>query len=338
MRVATFNLNNLFDSFNFAVRLEELPSRDAIAAAALQVAPQEHEGDVDDPERLGRPELDPRGRLVQPKAEQARQRLAERIATVDADVMLVQEVEHRDALREFNQLPAVHGGLGGRYRWLACIDGNDRRRIDVGVLTKLPLGGVTSWQHVEHPDARGEPIFSRDLLEIDILTDDFSDVRLTCFVTHLKSHHIPWEPDQTDADREQARNDADQRRERQADMIARILERRQLGRPHIVAGDMNDSPEAHTMRPLRDAPSGLIDALTNVTEDPPYALPEEDPPPNVRWTHRYREHGLTSYELFDHLWLDAAHENLLEDSGIQRRRFKAADGSDHDPAWIDLSL
>jgi hypothetical protein len=124
-----------------------------------------------------------RGRLRSPPVE--------RIAQLDADVLLVQEVEHRDALREFNALPAEQGGLGGRYSWAACIDGNDPRRIDVGVMSTTPLGAVTSWKHVVHPDLPGEPTFSRDLLEIDVLSETTSlRSGFTCFVSHLKSHFI----------------------------------------------------------------------------------------------------------------------------------------------------
>ncbi len=337
MRIATLNVNNLFDAYNFAVELEREPTRDEVAAAALAIRRR-----PEDPEKplkeLGLPELGPTGALVKQKPLAERVRLAERIVELDADVLLVQEVEHRDALREFNALPRAQGGLGGRYRWVACIDGNDPRRIDVGVLSDLPLGAVTSWQHVEHPDAPGDPIFSRDLLEIDVLTDDFADVRLTCFVSHLKSHFVRWEPGQTQADAARAHAAADERRTLQADMIARILKRRALDRPHLVAGDFNDPPDAPTMAPLRNAPTGLLDALTAAVEEPPYTLKEEDPPPGPVWTYRHREDGQTTYRLFDHLWLNTNAADKQRGAGILRRTKKTKDGTDHDPAWVELDL
>lgn len=338
MRVASFNANNLFDEFNFAVELEREPTRDEVATAALAI--RRRGPDANKPlKELGLPELTPAGGLVRQKPIKERRRLAERIIALDADVLLLQEVEHRDALREFNRTPVAEGGLGGLYRWVASIDGNDPRRIDVGVLTRVPLGAVTSWQHVEHPEAPGDPIFSRDLLEIDILTENFAAVRLTCFVSHLKSHFVPWERDQTAADVRAAHRAADLRRTRQADMIARILARRQLKHPHVVAGDFNDPPDAPTMAPLAAAATGLTDGLADAVEDKPYALHEEDPPPATGiWSYRHREDGQTTYRLFDHIWLSPAAAAAKTGAGIGRRLQKGKDGSDHDPVWVDLEL
>jgi len=134
-----------------------------------------------------------------------------------------------------------------------------------------------------------------------VLSSDYADVRLTCFVTHLKSNLIPWRPDQTEADRQAIAQANDDLRALQADMIARILERRSLEVPHLVCGDMNDSPDSDPLRFLRQAPSGLHDALTAPIESPPYALPRGGPPANVCWTHRYRADGTTTYELFDQI-------------------------------------
>ncbi|MDX8153401.1 endonuclease/exonuclease/phosphatase family protein [Patulibacter brassicae] len=330
MRIATFNLNNLFDRFNFEVQLDALPSREEIAAQALKVIPDEDGS-------LGRTDGGIGG-LVKPKPLTERIRLAERIRLLDADVLVVQEVEHRDALREFNAAAPEHGGLGGLYSIVVCIDGNDPRRIDVGVLSRIPLGGVTSWQHVIHPELPDRPVFSRDLLEVDLLDSRFERVVATCLVTHLKSQLIPYERGQTATDRERVERANDLLRGRQAEMIARILQRRRLDRPHLVAGDMNDAPDSEPLRPLRDAPTGLVDGLADPVEEPPYRLAEDDPPQSVRWTHRYRTGGSTSYELFDQLWLDPRAAERQTGSGIGRRRRKTTDGSDHDPAWVDLDL
>jgi endonuclease/exonuclease/phosphatase family metal-dependent hydrolase len=329
MRIATFNLNNLFDRFNFQVELDHAPTRDELAAAALRVVPGA--------DGVGRADGGTGG-LVKAKPLAERARLSARIRELDADVLLVQEVEHRDALRDFNGLPIADGGLGGMYSTAVCIDGNDPRRIDVGVLSRVPLGAVTSWQHAVHPGRPDRPIFSRDLLEIDLLSPDYAEVRATCFVTHLKSNLVLWERGQTEADRVAAAQANDDLRALQADMIARILARRQLDRPHIVCGDMNDSPDSEPLRFLRDAPTGLHDGLRAPIETPPYTLPEEDAPTSARWTHRYREDKTTSYELFDQIWLDPQALALQTGSGIQRRTKKTKDGTDHDAAWVDLNI
>ncbi|MFD0007941.1 hypothetical protein ACFVJ4_36805 [Streptomyces sp. NPDC127178] len=72
----------------------------------------------------------------------------------------MQEVEDIDTLRFF-----VAQHLGGAYPHLSLIEGNDPRLIDIAVLSKFPVGAVTSWQHAVHPDVPGERVFSRDLLE-----------------------------------------------------------------------------------------------------------------------------------------------------------------------------
>ncbi|MFK4086729.1 hypothetical protein ACI2LF_21660 [Kribbella sp. NPDC020789] len=66
----------------------------------------------------------------------------------DVDVWVVQEVENVDVLREFNR---EH--LNGAYRHVMVIDGNDATRfIDIGLLSRRPIGGVTSYQRTFHPD------------------------------------------------------------------------------------------------------------------------------------------------------------------------------------------
>lgn len=329
IRIATFNLNNLFDRFNFQVQLERLPTRDEVAAAAISV--------VVDGDKPGRADGGIGG-LVKPKPLRERARVAERIRDLDADVLLVQEVEHRDALEEFNSTPIDAGGLGGMYRTAVCVDGNDPRRIDVGVLSRVPIGAITTWQHVVHPKVPGRKIFSRDLLEIDILSTDYAEVRATCFVTHLKSNLVLWERDQTAADVAAAAKANDDLRERQVEMIARILERRSLNHPYLVCGDMNDGPDTKPLTALRSRPLGMSNGLAQANEHPPYTLEEEQPPKNVLWTHRYRADGKTTYELFDHIWLDPKAADLLHGAGIQRRTKKTKDGTDHDAPWVDLDL
>src|SRR5215213_2420490 len=93
LRIATFNLNNLFHRINFAVELDHEPTSDELAAAALKVVPGEN--------GIGQADGGVAG-LVKAKPLAERMRLSERIRQLDADVLLVQEVEHRDALKQFN--------------------------------------------------------------------------------------------------------------------------------------------------------------------------------------------------------------------------------------------
>jgi hypothetical protein len=73
---------------------------------------------------------------------------------MDLDVLAVQEVEDVDTLRQF-----ARDDLGGLNPHVVLIEGNDLRLIDIGLVSKLPLGGVTSWQHVPDPLNPGERVF-----------------------------------------------------------------------------------------------------------------------------------------------------------------------------------
>jgi hypothetical protein len=130
-------------------------------------------------------------------------------------VLAVQEVEDIDTLKRFNA-----EDLGGRYRWVALIEGNDPRLIDLALLSKLPLGAVTSWRHVVHPGLPSEPVFSRDLLQVELLNPNRSRVLLRLFNNHLKSHYVPFDQDPVVGEQE-----ANATRQRQAETAASIIDR-----------------------------------------------------------------------------------------------------------------
>jgi hypothetical protein len=154
--VGTFNLNNLFSRFDFRA--------DVSTASASTVKVEERTSfSFDDPSGFKlRTYL---GKLVRGKLATERALIAERIKRMDLDVLAVQEVEDIDTLRQF-----ARDDLGGLYPHVALIEGNDPRLIDIGLLSKLPLGGVTSWQHVPDPLNPGQAVFSRDLLQVEILS------------------------------------------------------------------------------------------------------------------------------------------------------------------------
>jgi hypothetical protein len=63
----------------------------------------------------------------------------------------------------------VIDNLGSLYPHVVLVEGNDPRLIDVAVLSKLPLGAVTSWQRAVHSSDPTEMAFGRDLLQVEIL-------------------------------------------------------------------------------------------------------------------------------------------------------------------------
>lgn len=323
--VGTFNLNNLFSRYNFSAELE------AIREGDTEIETVESFVFAEPFSFVVRKFL---GKLVKAKDEAKTKQVASRILEMDLDVLAVQEVEDIGTLRAFNL-----NELGGLYPYQILIEGNDARLIDLGLLSKYPIGAVSSWQQAVHPEEPGRFVFSRDLLEVDILNRTRTRKLFTLFNNHLKSHFVRWQDDQVEG---QQRNNA--RRQRQAETVARIVAART--RPNssfIVLGDMNDPPDSGPLEPLVTDPElNLVNALSNPVETTP---PKSERPPSVTpdfsaWTHRFKESGEPAeFELYDQIWLSPALAAKQTGAFIHRRINSVdGDGSDHDPAWVTLNL
>lgn len=322
VRVATFNLNNLFSRFNFQGEVGVIPTTEAGGITLT----------FDQDQFAARTFA---GRLVRAKDPADTREVARRITQVmNADVLAVQEVEHIEILKQFNR---EH--LGNLYPHIALVEGNDRRLIDVGILSKLPIGTIVSHQTAVHPDQPNHRVFSRDLLQVEILSKSGNKL-FTIYNTHLKSHFVPPGEDPV-----QGAVDANTSRKRQAEMISRIISR--MERPNgrfILAGDMNDPPDSEFLAPMRTVNNQpLIDSLKNPSETRPAKAetPGQGPgPQSTAWTHRFNPPGadFPRYELFDHIWASPSLAGKLFNPTIDRRTKLTGDGSDHDPAWIDIDI
>jgi endonuclease/exonuclease/phosphatase family metal-dependent hydrolase len=322
VRVATFNLNNLFSRFNFSGGLGESP---IVSEGGITISFGENDFKV-------RTFM---GRLVKGKHPDDTTEIAKRIKdVVNADVLAVQEVEHIGILKEFNR-----DFLDGMYPYLALVEGNDRRLIDVGIMSKLPIGTIVSHQTATHPDDPSRRVFGRDLLQVEIL-DENSKKLFTIYNTHLKSHFVPHTEDPV-----QGAIDANNLRNKQAETIARIIGKMEHSSARFVlTGDMNDPPESEFLEPMLTVDGKqLVNTLVNPAETRP-AKPETpgqgDGPQSNVWTHRFNPPGpeLPRYELFDQIWVSQALSEKYSNPTIDRRTKHSGDGSDHDPAWIDLEL
>lgn len=319
--VGTSNLNNLFSRYNFRGEIAAIKAGETDLDSTVSYA-------FTEPETYRiRTYV---GRLVKGKLEKERGLVANRIKEMNADVLAVQEVEDIDTLRRF-----VREDLDNLYPYQVLLEGNDPRLIDLGLLSKLPIGAITSWKEAVHPDDLSKPVFGRDLLEVDILSPTRSRKLLTLYNNHLKSHYVPFDQDPIEGARL-----ANERRRRQAESIARIVEARM--RPnsrYIVLGDMNDPPDSEWLMPLTAAPGlRLVNALTDPVETRPPK--KDDPPPTTAaWTHRFKPSGKPAqYELYDQIWLSPSLADRQIGAWINRRTRHTGDGSDHDPAWIALDL
>jgi len=319
--VGTFNLNNLFSRYNFKGEIKAIKEGETEVEGSLKY-------------EFGTGSLYKirtyMGRLVKGKDRAKTELVAKRIADISADVLAVQEVEDIDTLREFNRHQ-----LNGMYSYCILVEGNDPRLIDLGLLSKLPLGAVTSWQHAVHPADPAQPVFGRDLLEVEVWNSSRAKKLFTIFNNHLKSHYVPWNEDQ--ATGESSNND---RRKRQSEMVREIV--RSRTRPnsrYLILGDMNDPPDSPFLSPFVD--DDELD-LTNALADPDETRPpkSDTPPPSTKaWTHRYKKSGQPArYELYDQIWLSPSLAAKQSNAWIDRRTKHGGDGSDHDPAWVVLDL
>jgi exonuclease III len=272
------------------------------------------------------------GKLVKTKDPEDTAAVGRRIRTMDAVVLAVQEVENINVLRSFNKEL-----LGGLYRHEVLIEGNDPRFIDVGLLSKLPVGAITSHQTAEHDEAPGMRVFGRDLLQAEILHPTRKERLFTLYNTHLKSHFVPHDQDQIEGARK-----ADARRRRQAETISRIVaaQERTNGR-FVLVGDMNDPMDAPTLAAIRTIEGQpLTNALANPTETRAETRETSGPDPQTAsWTYRRKESGeAAQHHLYDQIWRSRALASRMSDAFIERRTKHGGDGSDHDPAWVRLSF
>lgn len=267
-RVATYNVENLFDAQS--------------KAAAEPGAPQP------------------------PKPEAAKQALAATFQAMDADVVALVEVSDRATLRRFRD--QYLKGMG--YSEMALIEGNDRRGIDVALLSRFQITHMRSHRNLPVRVPGSDPqSLSRDVLEATIKPG--KGYSFTMFVTHLKSHH--------GGDR------ADLKREAEATVVRDVLERFETQHPKanfILAGDFNDGPDRKPLKPLLDPKEGKFPLLDAFAALGPKALSYWKPPYAGRIDYLMLSQGILP-EL-------VPNSTRLLDTPTARA------ASDHLPGWVDI--
>jgi endonuclease/exonuclease/phosphatase family metal-dependent hydrolase len=227
---------------------------------------RENRGDFIKQPRSGSVEIVANGRnawigwvelLPEPVDEVAVHMTARVIDVVDADVLAVVEADNRPSLVRFNDEM-----LNGRYGHVMCIDGNDERGIDVGLLTSDAVDILSVTSHVDDPDpARpNETLFSRDCPVYRLAV---AGTELWVLVNHLKSQSFTF-------------GNPDPLRTRQAAQVRVIYDQLRAAGAELIAavGDFNkgpttDTPPQHpTLEDLLGPQSPLIDTHGLPTFDP----------------------------------------------------------------------
>lgn len=304
LTVGTFNVENLMARFDY-----QAPDR-----------PEHEEPEVLLYDLLGKDDYRLlKAALTLAKADDIRQITAQAVNELDADILCLQEVESLDVLDRFNE-QYLRKTPRGAYAHAYLIEGNDRRGIDVAVMSRegLPLS-VRSNRHLKvrdlpvldywrqrlgpdlneyndrNPEKLARTAFNRDCLEIRL---EAAGTQLTIFNCHFKS----LAPDRGRT-----------RAERLIESIAvrGIIEERfpdQRQGQWIVVGDLNDHEEQIRVRALRAGEEAIAEgevrrgdfALRRETVPPSGLVPlldkgfSEDlllrlPDPLDRWTHYWAE-------------------------------------------------
>lgn len=252
---------------------------------------------------------------------EAQENTARVIKEVAADIQCLVEVEDRPTLEQF----CDHTALKGVYPYNLVLDGNDQRGIDVGLLSKYPLGRIRT--HVFDIDGapRLQRVFSRDCLEVEVLLPGGRSLFL--LLNHFKSQGYG----------SKASNDA--RRKVQADRVVEILCGYNLKIDFVaVAGDFNDKPD-------NDPVKGLVH-LAGLTD----VLEKQFTEPKDRWTYKDKSR-------IDYLLVSEPLAAAMTKAGVERRGLfdlskltKGAEqsftsvteytneASDHAAVWADFNI
>lgn len=247
------------------------------------------------------------------------------IGLLNTDVLCVMEAESRIVLDHFNRdvLPYVEISP---FEHVMLIDGNDKRGIDVGIMTKSSFEINDIHSHIDDTDEKGT-VFSRDCAEYEIKTELGNTLLL--LVNHFKSKGYG--------------SGTAAKRLRQARRVRDIYEARlSEGYDYIaVIGDLNAVPLDTELDPLIRESSSLTDIMIH---------------PKFVGDGRPGTHGNgTASAKLDYILMSPKLSEKVEEGGIERRGVwggthgtlfphlptieMANDAaSDHAALWVNLAI
>ncbi len=185
-----------------------------------------------------------------PAAVQSKmQKLGAAIRALDADVLVLQEVEKLELLQRLNKGELAK--MGYKEVWLR--EGNDYRGIDVALLSRYEVLQYVSNNQDTFPgvkDPQKNYGFSRDCPIAKLKMGNGRELRL--LINHLRAG-VNYE--------------AYRRREAQARRVRILTDQALAGDPQAnlaVIGDLNDDPTSDAIKLIRDKNPALFDPLSKM--------------------------------------------------------------------------
>lgn len=224
---------------------------------------------------------------------------------LDADVVLLTEVENQAVLNDLNNLE-----LGGKYVATSLIDGNDYRGVDIAVLSKYPIDSVVS--HKDEPftlngTAGPNYYFSRDCPEIHI---QFNGRKMVFLGVHFKAK----------SNDDPVKRLAEAQRTR---AIANGLAKQDPSRAIVILGDFNDTPDSDPYLAV------VGDGATKFT-DVTLSVPSAD-----RWSYTFQG----KRELIDYQIVNPVLAPMIEMQSATIRHSTNVDAaSDHSPVFASYMV
>jgi len=172
------------------------------------------------------------------------------IADVNPDVLILQEIEDRASLTEFNE--EFLARYCKPFQQTFVVQGNDKRGQEIGVLTRNGYQLKSVRSHIYDLNCQGEIVFDKDLVEYEILTAKGNSIWI--LATHLQ--------EQTED-----KNFSDEIRIGQIEKIAEVYNHLYSeGKKHIaVIGTLNAVSYCYSLSPLL-----LKTNLKDVTKHPSF--------------------------------------------------------------------
>ncbi|MBS2034407.1 hypothetical protein JST97_05440 [bacterium] len=219
-----------------------------------------------------------------------------------AQVLTGQEVETKEILQDWTD-----ARLNGQMPHVALEPGNDKRGIQVGMLSSFPMLKVVTHKDEELDGGRR---FSRDLLRVDL---DVAGETVSVYTTHSHSRRS-----------DDKRTEADAQRLAEAQAIKRIVTREMAEFPnrlYVITGDFNDTTEDPALQALINGPGDrLMDTLSG-----------QDAEQRTTWPSDPAKAGKFPTGQFDHILIPERMKDRLLDSQVLDYREMTRTASDHKP-------